>query len=61
MDHVSVDYHQVYTVGDSQNDLEMLTDFNGCKMPNADAFIKRAIGQTTPTVSKLIESILKKS
>ena len=61
VDHVSVDYHQVYTVGDSQNDLEMLTDFNGCKMPNADAVIKRAIGQTTPTVSKLIESILKKS
>lgn len=48
----------IYTIGDSYNDIEMITDFNGCCMENAENEIKQICNQKYKSVSEIINELL---
>lgn len=48
----------IYTIGDSYNDIEMLTSFNGCCMENAENEIKKRFNKKYKGVSYLIDELL---
>ena len=50
--------NNIYTVGDSYNDIEMLEAFHGFCMGNSEELIKQKIKKQCTSVGKLIEKIM---
>ena len=50
----------IFTIGDSYNDIEMIKNFNGYCVNNAKEEIKKISQKQYKSVSKLIEELLGK-
>lgn len=54
-----VNKNDIYTIGDSYNDIEMITAYNGNCMENAENEVKQICANNYDSVSKLINELLK--
>ncbi len=53
-----INKENIYTVGDSYNDLEMLEKFNGICMENSEEFVKTKINRKCSKVIQVIDEIM---
>ena len=49
----------IYVIGDSSNDIEMIKDFNGVGMDNSSLEVLKIVKKTYPEVSDYLNEILK--
>ena len=54
-----INKNNIYAIGDSYNDYDTIKSFNGYAMENAKPEIKEISIEVLPSVSSLIEKILK--
>lgn len=57
--YLHLQHEDIYTIGDSFNDLPMLHAFNGCTVKNAKDIIQKEIGIVYESVADCIENLLK--
>lgn len=54
----NINKNNIFTIGDSFNDLEMLENFNGFCMKNSGEFVKSKIKNKCTSVAELIDKII---
>lgn len=54
----NIDKKQIYTIGDSYSDIEMLKEFNGNCMKNSEEEIKKIISKQYASVRDLIDELM---
>ena len=54
----NIEQNNIFTVGDSFNDLEMLEAFNGFCMESSEEFVKSKISKKCTSVAELIDKII---
>ena len=58
-DYLHIKMNDIYVIGDSSNDLEMIRDYHGVGMKNSCQEIIKIVGKTYNNVSEFIDDILK--
>lgn len=54
----NIEKNNIYAVGDSFNDLEMLYSFNGFCMNNSEKVVKQRISKICTSVAQVIDKII---